>query len=311
MNFKQIRPQDYKSLERYFKHQPHSLCTYSLSSILVWSNEQHTHHGAVVGDKTYEDGETLIISVEFSDPEKQSQLILPISSTAKTHSPKELSRLAETAGVKKISFVPEDHIKKFGASSFEAFFEIIEDKKYDDYVYLQKDLAHLKGKNGAKKRNLIKQFEKKYASKNRTVIEPITPENAAECLDFLNIWCKQRDCDADPKEDMACEKEACEKALAHIDALAFRGILLRVDGIVSAFGIASTLTDDMGALHFEKAMASIKGLYQYFDRECARRLFKGLKYINKESDMGIEGLARAKKSYHPIMMVKSHDLIVK
>ena len=310
MNFKQIRPQDYSALERYFKNQPHKLCSYSLSSILVWSNDQHKPFGAIVGDKKYEDGETLIVSVEFSAPQKENHLILPISPT-KTHSPKELSELAKTLGFKKISFITEEQIKKFGRPAFEDFFDIVEDEKYNDYVYLQEDLAHLKGKNGSKKRNLIKQFEKKFVSTNRVSIEPITPENAAECLDFLNIWCKQRDCDADPKEDMACEKEAAEKALANIDTLGFTGILLRLDRVVSAFGIGSTLTMDMGALHFEKASASIKGLYQYFDRECARHLFNGLKYINKESDMGIEGLAKAKKSYHPIMMVKSYDLILK
>jgi hypothetical protein len=89
------------------------------------------------------------------------------------------------------------------------------------------------------------------------------------------------------------------------------GILIRVDGVVSAFGIASHLTDNMGVLHFEKAFASMKGLYQYFDRECARRLFGNYTYINKESDMGIPGLAKAKKSYHPVMRVKSYKLIAK
>ena len=67
----------------------------------------------------------------------------------------------------------------------------------------------------------------------------------------------------------------------------------------------------MGVLHFEKALSNIKGLYQYFDSECAKRLFKGYKYINKESDMGDPGLAKSKKSYHPVMIVKSYKLIIK
>ena len=84
-----------------------------------------------------------------------------------------------------------------------------------------------------------------------------------------------------------------------------------LDGEINAFGIASRLTENMGVLHFEKAFASKKGLYQYFDRECARRLFKGCSYINKESDMNVPGLAKAKKSYHPVMTVKSYILTVR
>ena len=100
-------------------------------------------------------------------------------------------------------------------------------------------------------------------------------------------------------------------ALEHMGLLKLKGIILRIDGEVNAFGVAAFPRDDMGSLHFEKADAGIKGLYQYFDRECARRLFHGYTYINKESDMGIPGLAKAKLSYHPAMRVKSYKLTLR
>ncbi|RPJ82238.1 MAG: DUF2156 domain-containing protein [Deltaproteobacteria bacterium] len=71
------------------------------------------------------------------------------------------------------------------------------------------------------------------------------------------------------------------------------------------------MTDSIGVLHFEKAFAAINGMYQYFDRECARRLFQKYAYINKESDMGIPGLAKAKKSYYPVMREKAYKLVLK
>ena len=89
------------------------------------------------------------------------------------------------------------------------------------------------------------------------------------------------------------------------------GLLLRIDNAVSAFGIAGHLTETTGALHFEKAYAGVKGLYQYFDNLCAKHLFNGYQYINKESDMGIPGIAKAKRSYHPVRIVKSYRLTVK
>jgi hypothetical protein len=85
---------------------------------------------------------------------------------------------------------------------------------------------------------------------------------------------------------------------------------LRV-GTVSAFGISSPLTDNMGVLNFEKAHASIKGLYQFLDNECAKYLFTDYKYINKESDMKLSDLAQAKRSCNPVDIVKSYRLTVR
>ncbi len=131
------------------------------------------------------------------------------------------------------------------------------------------------------------------------------------CLEFLDRWCEDQDCDVDRDEDLACEWNATRNALKNIETLGFRGITLSIDGAIEAFGMASQLTETMSALHFQKASAQFKGLYQFFDRECARRLFPELEYINKESDMGVEGLIQAKRSYHPARMVGSYKLTLK
>lgn len=67
----------------------------------------------------------------------------------------------------------------------------------------------------------------------------------------------------------------------------------------------------MATLNFEKAFSGIKGLYQYLDNECAKKLFKGFRYINKESDMNLPNLAEAKQSYHPLFRVKSFSLTLR
>jgi uncharacterized protein len=85
-----------------------------------------------------------------------------------------------------------------------------------------------------------------------------------------------------------------------------KGILVRIDRRVSAFAISSHLTREMAVLNFEKAYSDIRGLYQYLDHACTRQLFSSYKYINKESDMSIPNLAKSKKSYHPVMRVKSY-----
>ncbi|WP_157067275.1 DUF2156 domain-containing protein [Desulfosarcina cetonica] len=225
--------------------------------------------------------------------------------------PDELVTTARLAGYTDFWFVPEAYVTHFGREAVERHFTIQSHGAYDDYVYLVDDLAELKGNRYSKKRNLIKQFTREYVARERVRIDPIGADNTDDCLIFLEEWCRERDCDADEQVDLACEKQAAINTLLSYDAFDLKGILLRIDGKVSAFGISAPLTSDMATLQYEKALGQIKGLYQYFDNACARMLFNGYTYLNKESDMGIPGLTQAKKSYHPHKMVRALKLILK
>ncbi|HNY73337.1 MAG TPA: phosphatidylglycerol lysyltransferase domain-containing protein, partial [Syntrophales bacterium] len=97
-------------------------------------------------------------------------------------------------------------------------------------------------------------------------------------------------------------------ALLHLDKLEMRSLFIRIDGEVCAFCISSHLGPDMGVMNFEKALPHIRGLYQYLDNECAKTLFPGYRYINKESDMGLPALAESKNSYHPVRKIRAYRL---
>ena len=303
MRFKQILPSDYPKFKVFFARQRYKLCAYSLSSIIVWSNHLYNPYGAI-------DGETLIICNKWTTRKKDPYLILPISQV-KEYVPEELHDLAVTLGIEAYWFVPDDYIKRYKQSRIEHYFEVIEQKEFEDYVYLTEDLSELKGNKYSKKRNLIHQFERDYLRKGRVRIEKITPSVVSECNAFIEEWCKERGSGLGRDKGLAREKQAAINAVENINILEASGILVRIDGVFSAFGISSKLTNNMGALHFEKAFAGIKGLYQFVDNKCAKHLFNGCTYINKESDMNIRGLARAKKSYHPIMRIKSYRLRVR
>jgi len=303
VRFRRILPSDYPKLKGFFEFQRYRLCVYSLSSIIVWSNHLYNPYGAM-------EGEALIIYNEWASPKKDRYLILPIS-PVKEYVPEELYDLAVKLGIGTYWFVPDDYIKKYKQSRIEHFFEIIEQKEFEDYIYLTEDLSELKGNKYSKKRNLIHQFKRDYFGKGRVRIEKIAPSVVSECNDFIEKWGEERGFDLVRDKELACEKQALINAVENINILEANGILLRIDGVFSAFGISSKLTNNMGVLHFEKAFTGIKGLYQFIDNECAKYLFKGYTYINKESDMNIRGLARAKKSCHPIMRVKSYRLKVR
>lgn len=303
MKLEALKFTDYQRLKPYFERQPHRLCAYSLPSILVWQNE-------ILRPYALEQDNVLIIAVIFEEPREERHLILPLS-PEKQFPPALLHAIARDLGHTEYRFVTDAWLDTYPRDEIERLFTIEEEPEYDDYIYRQSDLADLPGNQYSKKRNLINQFVREYIEADRVAIHPIKPEVADECVSFLEEWCKERDCGNDPARDLACEKIAAINALQNIQTVGMEGLLIRVDGKVCAFGIASHLTDDMGVLHFEKAFAHVKGLYQYLDQECARRLFNGYQYINKESDMGIPGLSKAKASYYPVMKLKSYRMLLK
>jgi hypothetical protein len=302
MNFKQLEVTDYQKLRFFFENQPYRLCDYSLLSLIVWSNQRlRTFY--------FIEDNTLIICNKSNRSLKDNHLILPIAPSAKI-TPEYLFNLARKLGFVSYWSVPGDYLLKYDAQEIESFFKVNEQTEFDDYIYVTEDLAHLKGNKFTRQRNLIHQFSKAYLDMVKVDIDLINRDNSEDCLNFLNEWCDLRKCDMEHDEGLACEKMAAVKTLNNIDALEVKGILIRINGKVSAFGISSRLTDQIGVLNFEKAYPNIKGLYQFLDNECAKRLFAGYKYINKESDMKLPKLAQSKKSYNPVMKIKSYRLTI-
>lgn len=302
MNFKKLLPSDYSKLKKFFVHQQYELSAYSLTSIIAWSTEFFHPRGAV-------DGDTLFVGAEFTKTPDRRHLIMPISINSE-YSPEKLYRIAADNGYNQFFFVPENYVSSYGVDYLSSFFVISEQSAFRDYVYLTSDLAKLDGNKYSKKRNLINQFCREFVARKHVTAEPITKDVANECIDFLEEWCEERKCDKESDRELYCEKRAAINTIENIDLLGVDSLLLRIDGKVSAFGMASRLTPHMGIFHFEKAFSKIKGLYQYFDNLCAIKLFRKYTYINKESDMDIPGLAKAKRSYHPVMMIKSFRLVL-
>lgn len=300
MKFTPITLSDFQTLKPYFDGQPHELCSYLLPSIIAWTGNSFEAFQSIAGDE-------LIISARVKD---RRCLFLPLAPLDRIP-PQRLQDLSLEAEIPTFFPVPGQYLKHYGKKQLAALFHIEEMPKHSDYVYRMEDLSQLKGNKYSKKRNLINQFERAYLNEGRVVVAPITPADTDECVDFLEEWCLSNNCDGKDKDDLACEKEAAKYTLRHLETFGSKSLLLRIDGEICAFGIGARLTEGMGVLNFEKAFADIKGLYQYFDRECARQLFPGFQYINKENDMGEPGLRKAKKSYHPARIVKAYQLTVR
>jgi hypothetical protein len=295
---KLLEPSDYPILKPVFEKQPHNLSIYSLLSLIAWNTGRIQSYYAFDGDR-------LVINNESTICPDDRYLILPLSGTRRI-TPEELYDLAIDHGYRHYRFVPGDYLAMMEIKKVENWFIITEQTEFEDYVYRTEDLIQLKGNRYAKKRNLIHQFTRDYDAKGRVTVNHLASADAEACLTFLEQWCRERQCDKN--ESLACEKQAVVRTLTHPELLEIEGIIVRIDGEVSAFAIMSRLNASMGVLHFEKAYSNIRGLYQFLDNECARRLFSRYEFINKESDMNIAELAQSKKSYHPALRIKSYSL---
>ena len=298
MKFTRIADNDYDRLAPFFAAQPYELCEYSLPGILAWSGASYYPCAVVHHDR-------LLLGAEYPGHPEYRHLLLPLGRPEP--GPPELLALVREVGYPAYWFVPHAYLDRHGRELTEQFFQVTEQPGYHDYIYQVRDLAELKGNLYAKKRNLIKQFERAHAPE-RLFFEPITPAGIKPCIAFLEEWCEQEGCFQQGDRSLECEMEAAVNMLGLVERVRAEGLILRIDGVISALAMASPLTADMVVLQFQKACKTIKGLYQFFDRECALRLCHGYTWVNKESDMGRAGLAHAKRSYHPARMVRSYEL---
>ena len=167
-----------------------------------------------------------------------------------------------------------------------------------DYVYDIDDLAFLAGKKYDGKRNHLRRFE---ADHPNAVAEPVCTENIPAVRRMAKAWFSAR-LAKDPDADMHGEERAISLALDNFDAMALEGLLLREGDEVLAFTIASRLREDTFDVHFEKARAEVTGAYAAINNRFAlylREKYPEVRYLNREEDMGIPGLRKAKESYHP------------
>lgn len=179
---------------------------------------------------------------------------------------------------------------------------LVPDRNRFDYVYRALDLVELPGKKYLKIRSQINKFRKNY----RHTVEPITPGNQEEIMDFLVKWCESKRCN--DNFILAHEVEAVSYAVEHFTKLPLRGLLIRVNSQVAALSLFERLNANTALIHFEKGLPEYDEIYKVINAETAAILASEVEYINRESDLGIIGLRKAKLRYHPHHMVEVYSL---
>ena len=167
-------------------------------------------------------------------------------------------------------------------------FRAIADRDNFDYLYSRRDLAMLGGRSYHKKRNLIKAFVNTH---NYRAL-PLRQEFVADALRVLDDWRAENDRPGD--------YEAAREALEQMERLQLCGGLYYVEQRPVAYVLGEELASMATYLiHFEKAVAGYKGLYQFINQSFASVLPEEYEMINREQDLGDQGLRQAKLSYKP------------
>jgi len=194
--------------------------------------------------------------------------------------------------------------RKVLESAFPGQFEIQADTASFDYVYEAEKLSTLAGKKLHAKRNHINRFESAHPD---WTFEPITIATLPECIAMTRKWA-----DAHEKSDnFSAELGALDLAFQNFEALSLEGGLLRADGNVIAFTMGECLNSDTYLVHFEKAFSDIQGAYPMINREFVRHIcarYPHIQYINREDDLGIESLQKAKRSYYPAFQIEKYTV---
>lgn len=186
--------------------------------------------------------------------------------------------------------------------TFAGKFRVFSDRDAWDYLYPVEQLAKLQGKRFHGKRNHIARFEEAGSWR----YEGMSRERIPACLAMYHDWLTQNRERLEPT--ILQERFMVEGALKHFEELKLQGGLLLLNGEIIAFCLGEPLNGDTFIVHVEKADTRIQGAYPMINRQFVLHNMQGYTYVNREDDLGVEGLRRSKLSYYPQPLLEKYRL---
>jgi len=175
---------------------------------------------------------------------------------------------------------------------------IEEDRNNFDYLYYRDDLAKLSGKKYHKKKNHVNNFLNSYPDHEQ---RPMTSALVPQAIEVLDRWRQNTVLQNDG------DYKAAKEALELFDSFSLKGSIFFVAGKPAAYCLGESIArGKMFAIHFEKAIDEYRGIYQYVNQTFASSLPRFFTLINREQDLGDEGLRQAKMTYRPCDFVKKY-----
>lgn len=286
LNFKNIELNDAETFNRFLKDNDELSCENTFTNLLIWQSAYNNMMAV--------DGDFLFIKSGSGEEETHA---LPFGPDLI----KGIEMIFEHCKDKKPSFwVQEgprfDIFKEYCGDGY----KISEIRENFDYIYLQKDLAELAGKKYHSKRNHISAFSKKYDWH----YEPISNENIADVKECCEKWYAENSHRMD--SEMLYEKQGVNIILDNMEKLEASGSAIYVNGVVIAFTVGTPINSKIFNVNIEKALSDYDGAYTLINREFVKNELGNYELINREDDLGLEGLRKSKLSYKPNIILKKY-----
>lgn len=189
------------------------------------------------------------------------------------------------------------------------YFYATADRAYTDYIYSRTSLATLSGKKLQPKRNFANRFAREHPDYQAS---PLTEELIPECIELDLQWADNKETETDAgRYTYATERRSLLTAFEHWNELGGLGAVIRTEGKIVAFTYGAPINFDTFDVCVEKADTRYEGAFAVINRDFVRSLPEQYAYINREEDLGIEGLRRSKLSYHPQLLLHKYTVMTK
>lgn len=273
------------------------ICDLAFSNLYGWSQRYGTSWAIIEG--------SLVIGF-WPQHRKHPAYLMPLCDSGEgfVRTIEHLRHLADEGGYPLVLMGVAPRCREHLEDYCPNMFHYISDEGSRDYIYLRERMVSLSGKSLQSKRNHINKFEKLYPG---YTYEPLKPKHIAECMMLVDMWLS----DHETSESRQAERDMIERTLTAMEELELLGGILRVDGRIVAFTYGSPINADTFGIHVEKADISYEGVFQMINREFARHIPEQYTYLNREEDLGIEGLRKSKLSYKPEMLLAKDTAVLR
>ncbi len=290
MEFAQICLETKNELDSYLKQENYKISDISFGNLFIWSCARKIEF-----TKSHN---TLILKTTY--PNENPYFFFPIGIGDKKQALQKIAKYCQSCGI-------APHFKSIESSNLETLKEVFPHLEITpsvdnfDYVYSISELITLSGRKYHKKKNHLNQFLLNYP---QWKYEKISKDNAKDVICVAQKWF-----DSNPNQTKALESEnlGIKNALEAWEWLGLKGGFVHLDGKIVGFSFGEVINNEMVVIHIEKADNKILGAYQIINQQLLANEFNQYLYANREEDLGIEGLRRAKKSYNPVFMVEKYS----
>lgn len=290
--FKEITLADKDIINSYLKQEHFMISDISFGNLFIWRMARRIAFCILY--------DCLIIETTY--PNEKPFCFFPIGNGDKKHALLALHSFYKTNGQDFILHSIEKHNLALLQETFGDTFTPFLNRDRSDYVYKTQDLIELAGRKYHKKKNHLNRFFEEYKGFS---FELISENNLDELQEVWKKWDNAGD-------DVGLQQESkgIMEVLQNYMQLGLLGGLLRIENEIAAFSFGEIMAEHLCIIHIEKANIQYRGAYQAINQQLLKHCFSHITYVNREEDLGIEGLRKAKMSYNPDRIVEKYEVVI-